>query len=940
MPKSSFILYLFFLPWSVSSQTADFSFESSSPILCNPSTIKFTQISTGTPICFVWDFGNNTKGYEEELTVIYNTPGNYTVKLIAIYEDKTIEISKSVVINPAVLTTIDVDKDFICNPGTINLSAVTNGNIAGYTWDFGDSLGLVNTVSKDTVRNYANYGDYLVSVTAADITGCIGTASKLIKVMKLPMRSIITPTQGCIPARAILTNVVTVPQNDFVTSYNWDFGDGSPVTATTGNNVGHDYTAVGVYYPKVNVVTNEGCTNSYTYPPIAFGTPPVNEIAYARKTIVCGSDSAYFVAKATDANRYGWNFGDGNFLIFADTTAAHKYATLGTKTILVVPYYNGCPGIERSLDIEVVGVIAKFNYANSCINKKAFSFANNSLGNVSSYVWNFGDGSPEESTRNVTHTFPDTGQYVTSLTVTDAVTGCSDTYFETIYTAEPVLVNPDSSICRNSSTSFSILNNYTDSLATFSWNVGGKIIDSSAEQSIMIVADSLGIFNNFVVIKYGSQTCPDTVRLNYPLLVRGPDLKFDAPSPICLNTTTTLTNTSKPFNAEDSITLMYWNYGNSTSNDTIYQPLPFQYARAREYRVLLSATDITGCQDSLVQFVKVNSNPFLKVIPHSDTLCLGQADTLVVFASSNILWSPSNNLSCFDCDTVRAAPSSTTQYFVTATTEFNCSVRDSVLIKVFAPFTASAPATDLYICLNAQAKLDVNPKDKIIIWTPATGLSNPAIFNPTAAPPATTTYTANLADSVGCFTSSIDINVFIKSLPTVNAGPDKIVPYNSVYTITPTYSNNITQYSWTPSTLLSCNDCPTPTGTSFNSETYTIKVTSDSGCVAFDNITIFVECKNANLFMPSAFTPNNDNLNDTYYPITRGFKAIVRFAIYNRQGKLIYEARNFPPNSKSFGWDGNFKGESQAAGGYVYILEAFCEMGEKLSKKGSFLLLR
>ena len=92
--------------------------------------------------------------------------------------------------------------------------------------------------------------------------------------------------------------------------------------------------------------------------------------------------------------------------------------------------------------------------------------------------------------------------------------------------------------------------------------------------------------------------------------------------------------------------------------------------------------------------------------------------------------------------------------------------------------------------------------------------------------------------------------------------------------------------------------------------------------------------------MPAAFTPNNDNLNDLYHPITRGIKNIVRFSIYNRQGQLVYEARNYLPNKKDIGWDGKFRSQQQGPAAYVYIVEAVCDIGQTIFSKGSFLLVR
>lgn len=136
------------------------------------------------------------------------------------------------------------------------------------------------------------------------------------------------------------------------------------------------------------------------------------------------------------------------------------------------------------------------------------------------------------------------------------------------------------------------------------------------------------------------------------------------------------------------------------------------------------------------------------------------------------------------------------------------------------------------------------------------------------------------------------------------------------------------------------NACAKPNGIATYTTNYYLKVTSDSGCIAKDTITIFVDCKDANILMPTAFSPNKDGLNDYYYPLTRGIKYILRFSIYNRKGQLIYEAKNFPPNNKAFGWNGKIKSADQSTSAFVYFLEALCDVGEKLQRRGSFVLVR
>ena len=338
--------------------------------------------------------------------------------------------------------------------------------------------------------------------------------------------------------------------------------------------------------------------------------------------------------------------------------------------------------------------------------------------------------------------------------------------------------------------------------------------------------------------------------------------------------------------------------------------------------------------------VDVKPIPFLRIFPRNDTICLGQTATFIAYHSDTLSWSPTASLSCATCDTTTASPTSTTLYYATVKNSFNCPTTDSTLITVYTPFNATPLINPVYLCDKESVKISVAPPGKKIFWSPSTNISNTTSYNPVVSPPINTSYMAILTDSVGCFSDTAVVDIVIKSLPSVNAGPDKIVPYNSIFTISPVYGPNVKSYLWSPATSLNCTNCAITSGIALSSQLYTIKVTSDSGCVSKDDVNIFVECKNANLLMPSAFTPNRDGLNDMYYPLTRGIKTVKRFAIFNRYGQRVFEAKNFIPNNKTFGWNGKLNGIDQSPGSYVYILETVCDVGEIISKRDSFLLLR
>jgi gliding motility-associated-like protein len=157
----------------------------------------------------------------------------------------------------------------------------------------------------------------------------------------------------------------------------------------------------------------------------------------------------------------------------------------------------------------------------------------------------------------------------------------------------------------------------------------------------------------------------------------------------------------------------------------------------------------------------------------------------------------------------------------------------------------------------------------------------------------------------------------------------------------PQYSGPIASYNWSPVTNnLNCNTCANVNGLAQVTDSYSIIVNSINGCIASDSISITVLCNEANLFVPTAFTPNGDGINDYFYPMTRGFNNVVVFKVWNRYGQLLFERKNFRPNNAQLGWNGYFKGlPITNAQGLVWYIEATCDQGSTIKKKGTTVLL-
>lgn len=929
-----------FLVVTVKAQTADFTFSTAGNAYCSPATVQFTPSATGTPVGYIWDFGNGTISSATNPTVTYASAGNYIVKLTIIYDDAAINVSKTVLINPTASVSISADRNYICRPGIVNFTATGNFTGGTYLWDFNDGTSTTTTTNAVS-HNYGTFGNYRVVLTATNPNGCVAYAAVDISVKQPPLTATVSPQSGCIPATANFTATVNVPAGGSVTNYAWSFGDATTAN-TAGGNINHLYAATGGYNPSLTITTNEGCTNTYNFAGIAFGIPPTNPLAYLKKDTICGSETLVLVAKAGGANNYSWSFGDSATSNTSDTVTTHKYFTLGNKAISVTPTFNGCAGTTLNLNAYIKGVIAKFVATNSCTSKQTFTFTNTSLGNANTNTWNFGDGAIANNINTISHAYPAPGQYPARLVVNDSVAGCVDSFKQTIYYASPVLVSNDTLVCKGTPITINIVGNYANPSAIYTWLAAGDILGPTTASDVTNYKTlHLGLYYNYVVINNGPGYCTDTIRQTKPIRVRGLQMSYNASDDsICLNNTLLVTNTSSPYYPADTIRLYYWNFGDRLTNDTLSQPPPHKYANAGSYAVAVYGIDKNGCRDSLKKTITVNPVPFVRSIPAVDTLCAGQFKTLIAFHSDSIRWSPAALVNCIRCDTISVSPAATTSFIATAFNSFGCSNADTSIVKVYSPFTATTSFTDTAICLNDALRLMAMPAGKRVVWFPATYLSSATVYNPLAKPLQSTQYQVALTDSVGCFSDTATINVGIKSLPVVDAGPSAIYPYNSLFNFQPTYSANVNSYNWSPPNLLNCTNCPIPTGRNEYSQTYTVTVTSDSGCIAKDTVTILVDCKDAYLLMPTAFSPDNNGLNDYYYPSTRGVSIIKNFIVYNRLGQLVYQAKNFSPNDKRFGWDGRFKGEPQPNGAYVFMLEALCDAGQTLTRKGSFILLK
>jgi gliding motility-associated-like protein len=227
------------------------------------------------------------------------------------------------------------------------------------------------------------------------------------------------------------------------------------------------------------------------------------------------------------------------------------------------------------------------------------------------------------------------------------------------------------------------------------------------------------------------------------------------------------------------------------------------------------------------------------------------------------------------------------------------------------------------------------------VWSPAAGLSKTSIPNPIAAPRISTTYQVVGFDAHTCFTDTGFIHITVHPNPAIDLGPDLVLSTGSTHSFSPTIqSGPVKSWQWSPSDDLSCTDCETPVATIKKNITYRAEVKNEFGCVAIDSVHIRTLCESSQVFVPNAFTPDGDGLNDILMVRAKGIAMVRSFRIFSRWGELVFERKNFPPNDPAFGWDGKIKGATGAAEVYVYIAEVVCDNNQINTYQGNITLLK
>lgn len=328
---------------------------------------------------FMWDLGDGNTAVGVSIEHIYTDTGSYTVTLTVTDDQgataqatQTVNVIAETVGNEAPVAVFTADPTQGQAPLTVVFdgrgSSDVDGSITAYAWTFGDGESAVGT---QVEHIYEDGGNYTVTLTVVDDDGAIGTATADITVTVVNQAPVaaftLAPAEGAVPLTVAFDGRGSSDVDGSITTYAWDFGEGS---TATGEQVNHEFTVAGDYTVTLTVTDDTGVSTSVAQ----VVTVREAQVANRAPTVTVAASpfqgdaplEVVLVATASDpdgdALSFAWDLGDGGRRE-GDASVSYNYASPGTFTATVTVTDGRGGRAEASVDVTVNQVATNLQYA-------------------------------------------------------------------------------------------------------------------------------------------------------------------------------------------------------------------------------------------------------------------------------------------------------------------------------------------------------------------------------------------------------------------------------------------------------------------------------------------------------------------------------------------------------------------------------------------------
>lgn len=732
------------------------NFASLDTISCTSHCVTFDNLSIGNNLTYLWDFGDGNTATDSLPTHCYMTEGDYTVCLTVTGQqgcDSTLCLTDYIKIHDPIATFVGDSTSADCPPLPVNftnLSSFANS----YVWDFGDNTGT--TTDENPLHIYTTPGDYDVTLIASSRPECADT-------LTIPAYIDLDGPQGSfsyvIDSSCAPMQVTFYGEANADYFFVWDFGNGiadTSAVAGVADTITYVYEDKGNYVPALNLIDGQGCSfiiidsSSIEVSDIELDFT-VTQRLYCDNTIP-GPITFTNLSFADETLSFEWLFPSANPTTSTDLEPVVEFTQPGGYDVILIADNGKC--IDTLTRENYIGIgeapEARMNISinEGCapLDVTFVDISTIASGRVEGWAWDFGDGN-RSTMQNPTHTFTQGGTQPTIELIVTTDVGCSDTTTSSVTLFDDIAVDagPDIDVCRDEATFLGIMFDGDTTGFSYQWTADPTLSCLDCPSPIASPTDT----TTYYVTVFSRQGCPsmDSVTINVK-----PER---APTIVLSNDTTICANDLAQLFVSGGNDVFDYNWDDSREGLTCYENClnPIAQPLATTTYVV-SVTNDAGCQS--VDSVTVNITDLYQPFAGDDkTICRGASTQLATSLGGNTEWLNPNGLSCTFCTSPEARPDSTIDYIVQAFTREGCLIIDTVRVNVLSTNDVDA-GPGKRICDGSQVELEGVGAGQIS-WSPATGLDDPNILNPSASPATTTTYFMTAVNGECTITDSVEV---------------------------------------------------------------------------------------------------------------------------------------------------------------------------------------
>jgi len=653
----------------------------------------------------------------------------------------------------------------------------------------------------------------------------------------------------------------------------------------------------------------------------------------------CEKYNIDFLNESIGAENYTWNFGDpGTYNDFSfDKNPSYEYVDAGKYLVQLIADPNETCTDTAYIEINMYPTQKPdFTWAGGCADEPVqfTDISQTDFGTITNWQWFFGSNS-SSTLQNPIVELDNTSDIDVKLRVTTDL-GCVQIITKTIdLDIVPIPQMEHSKLClSNQPIEFrSISTISSGTITAWKWMVYDEYpneIYNTVTKDLLYTFEDAGTY----IVKLevtGNNGCSNSIDTSITLFEQ---LEIDAGQDIFI-----CENTSFEINLNTGSDIDYFEWSPFNEAITTYngreEPV-IQPQNSETYSV--TAYDFNGCSATDTFEVSLYKVPELSI--GNDTLI---CDNSTVFLQPKIqtayngelsyYWH--NNLFINDANQFNqfvTLDTSSTFYFTVTESTHNCTITDSIFIKVDKPVIPYV-VNDTIVCPGSVVKLAAsggdtynwyNNSQQLVAQTAETEI----IANENNQ------YSVTIANS--CYSTEAKVTIEVFDLPPIEAGDNVEIDIGESLLLNPVFDDyDITNFYWTSDKdYLTTDSEKSVTITPFEDSWYVLNAITNNNCLITDTVNVVVKVE-PNILIPNAFSPNGDGLNDVIVPILKGVKHINTFAVYNRYGERVFQT-----NNSEVSWNGIYKNEPLTMGVYVYFVQGITFFDQPFSKKGNITLVK